>query len=45
MVAELRSHNATREIFMFGDEPWVPNDRVQLSYGWPDSRIPLQQGS
>ena len=30
-AAELRRHDAEREIIMFGDEPWAPYDRVQLS--------------
>jgi len=31
LAAELRRHDAEREIVMFGDEPWAPYDRVQLS--------------
>jgi nitrite reductase (NADH) large subunit len=31
LVAELRRHERTREIVLFGDEPWEPYDRVQLS--------------
>ena len=31
LVRELRLHDATREIVIFGDEPWAPYDRVKLS--------------
>ena len=31
LAEELRRHEAEREIVMFGDEPWAPYDRVQLS--------------
>ena len=31
LAEELRRHEAAREIVMFGDEPWAPYDRVQLS--------------
>jgi nitrite reductase (NADH) large subunit len=31
LVAELRKHDPGRGIVMFGDEPWAPYDRVQLS--------------
>jgi nitrite reductase (NADH) large subunit len=31
VAAELRQHDSRREIVMFGDEPWAPYDRVQLS--------------
>ena len=31
LLAELRRHDSEREIVMFGDEPWAPYDRVQLS--------------
>jgi len=30
-AAELRKHDAEREIVVFGEEPWAPYDRVQLS--------------
>ena len=31
LATELRKHDVEREIVMFGDEPWAPYDRVQLS--------------
>jgi len=31
LAAELRAHDGSREIVLFGDEPWAPYDRVQLS--------------
>ena len=31
MAAELRQHDPDREIVLFGEEPWAPYDRVQLS--------------
>lgn len=31
LVAELRTHDLTREIVIFGEEPWAPYDRVKLS--------------
>lgn len=31
LAAELRKHDSEHEIVMFGDEPWAPYDRVQLS--------------
>ena len=31
IAAELRMHDRNRDIVMFGDEPWTPYDRVQLS--------------
>jgi len=31
LASELRRHDARREIVLFGEEPWAPYDRVQLS--------------
>ena len=31
LAAELRRHDSGREIVVFGEEPWAPYDRVQLS--------------
>ena len=31
LATELRKHGPGRQIAMFGDEPWAPYDRVQLS--------------
>jgi len=31
LAAELRRHDSGREIVLFGEEPWAPYDRVQLS--------------
>ena len=39
LAAELRRHDSEREIVMFGDEPWAPYDRVQLS-SWLAGKAP-----
>ena len=39
LAAELRCHDSEREIVMFGDEPWAPYDRVQLS-SWLAGKAP-----